>query len=78
MILTTSNGSLQARFNREVIRLRGNRCESCGRLGGSTPQELLHAHHIKKRRTHPGLRFDEANVKVLCQECHEKEELLSA
>lgn len=42
-------------------------CEECGAT------EALHAHHVKHYSTHPELRSDPDNIKVLCRVCHAKE-----
>jgi transposase len=44
----------------------GRRCVECG----ST--DRLHAHHIKRWRDYPDLRYDTDNGVTLCHPCHEK------
>lgn len=39
-------------------------CERCGSWFGSD------ADHIKKKSTHPELRYDEKNKQILCRDCH--------
>ena len=51
-------------------------CSSCGRWvgivwdGKKTIAPGIHLHHEKKRLSHPELKYDDTNVKVLCVECH--------
>ena len=39
-------------------------CDSCNSWFGSDTD------HIKKKSTHPDLRYDEANKQILCRDCH--------
>ena len=53
------------------------KCEECGVQGnnvcGCCGQKVdLHVHHIKAWKTHPSLRYDLSNAKVLCTSCHRK------
>lgn len=45
----------------------GNKCVKCGAV------ERLHAHHIKRWRQNPALRFDLSNGMTLCKACHDQE-----
>jgi len=44
----------------------GWKCVECGAT------DSLHAHHIKRWRDHPALRYDVDNGKTLCHPCHEE------
>ena len=43
----------------------GWQCTSCGAVG------VLHAHHIKRWRDYPALRYELSNGITLCHPCHE-------
>lgn len=47
------------------IRLRDGICQTCGSFGP------LHAHHLKRWKDYPELRYDLSNGVALCQSCHE-------
>lgn len=53
------------RFARLILRERPV-CEACQRQPANT------VHHVKPRRSHPALAFDEANVKAWCASCHSR------
>jgi len=42
------------------------KCQHCEKTGGR-----LHAHHIKRFKPHPELRYDVDNGITLCRQCHE-------
>lgn len=44
----------------------GWKCTKCGAT------DRLHAHHIKRWRDYPELRYDVSNGVTLCHECHEE------
>lgn len=45
-------------------------CMDCLEEGRATPSE--HVHHIRKLREHPELKYDESNLRGLCETCHNK------
>lgn len=51
-----------------VLRLRGNRCECCGR--GPKQGACLHVDHIRPRSTHPELALHARNLQILCEDCN--------
>ena len=51
------------RFRREVLIIRGRRCERCGRAG------RLEVHHVTPIEA-GGEPYDLGNVEVLCRDCH--------
>ena|ERR1039458_7136965 len=48
-------------------------CMKCQAKGRTTIAE--HVHHVKPRKDHPELAFDETNCEGLCQPCHSAEEV---
>ena len=48
------------------VRLRDGICQDCGAF------DDLHAHHIKRWKDYPELRYDLSNGVALCRTCHEK------
>lgn len=48
------------------VRLRDGICQCCGAFNN------LHAHHIKRWKDYPELRYDLNNGVTLCHSCHEK------
>jgi DNA-binding CsgD family transcriptional regulator len=48
------------------VRLRDGICQCCGAFNN------LHAHHIKRWKDYPELRYDLSNGVALCHTCHEK------
>lgn len=48
------------------VRLRDGICQCCGAFNN------LHAHHIKRWKDYPELRYDLSNGVALCHACHEK------
>lgn len=53
-------------WRRSVLERDNYACVQCG------AKENLHCDHIKAWSTHPELRLDVANGRVLCLECHKK------
>lgn len=47
-----------------AVRERDGACVDCGAT------ELLHAHHVKPKSTHPELRFELSNGVAVCPTCH--------
>ncbi len=60
-------GSAWRQLRREVRRRDGLRCRRCD------ARSSLHMHHVKPWATYPALRFDPANVILLCRDCHHAE-----
>lgn len=60
------NDPVYANWRKQVKERDGYCCQwpGCGRT------QHLHAHHIKKWSTHPGLRFVVSNGITLCSRCH--------
>ncbi len=56
------------RFRAMIVRQRPV-CEECGAEPSS------HVHHVKPRRSHPELAFDESNMKAVCAGCHNRIEV---
>lgn len=53
---------------RRLLRTRaGGKCEGCG------SRQFLHMHHVKPWATHPDLRLDLDNLRLLCVGCHRDE-----
>lgn len=50
----------------KAIKSRDKVCQECG------ADEQLHAHHIKRWKDYPSLRYDLNNGITLCQPCHER------
>ena len=50
----------------KAIRERDGKCVECG------CEENLHAHHIKRWKDYPELRYDLSNGVTLCEPCHQK------
>lgn len=59
-------------WRRAVFKRDGNTCQLCGDRSSTGRNIELHADHIKPFATHPELRFDISNGRVLCVECHRK------
>ncbi|MFB3816124.1 MAG: HNH endonuclease signature motif containing protein [Candidatus Methylomirabilales bacterium] len=57
------------RWRRAVFRACGCVCAKCGKTG---KRKELHADHIKTWLTHPELRYEVSNGRVLCRDCHAK------
>ena len=49
-----------------AVRERDGCCQECGET------KRLHAHHIKRWKDYPSLRYDLSNGITLCQTCHER------
>lgn len=50
----------------KAVRERDGKCVECGETRG------LHAHHKKRWKDYPSLRYDVANGITLCQPCHQR------
>ena len=48
-------------------------CAQCLHYGQTKLAE--HVHHIKPRKTHPHLAYDESNLQGLCKACHNQQEV---
>lgn len=60
------------KFRKEYLDKRKNwydiwNCERCMKA-----TEYPDLDHIKKRSTHPELKYDESNIQILCRPCHIK------
>ena len=60
-------------FRKEFLKSRENwhgvyNCEICMKA-----TEYPELDHIKKRSTHPELKYEESNIQLLCKFCHRKE-----
>lgn len=60
-------------FRRQYLKKHQNwyglwNCERCQAV-----TEYPELDHIKKRSTHPELKYDEDNIQLLCKPCHRKE-----
>lgn len=62
-------------FSRRIKQQRGYKCQRCGIHECAMLQEWLHLHHIIKRTESPNLIYIPENIRLLCQRCHEIEEL---
>lgn len=51
---------------RDIVRQKGQ-CENCGAI------HHLHGHHKMPHSSHPELRDEPSNIKVLCSQCHASE-----
>lgn len=58
--------SYQAKAWSKAVRLRDGICQKCGAF------DRLHAHHIKRWKDYPELRYDLTNGVTLCYTCHEE------
>lgn len=56
-------------FRERMIRERPL-CERCIKTGVVTPATDLH--HKRKIKDRPDLAFDELNIEMICQSCHDK------
>ena len=52
-------------LRREVLKKYGERCMRCGET-----EDALEIDHIKKWSVRPDLRYELANLQVLCAKCH--------
>lgn len=64
-----------ARWKKEALVLRGNKCQQCGKRNGSMceccgTEIKLHVHHVKSFAKYPESRFDPENSEILCPACH--------
>lgn len=59
-------------WRRAVFKRDKNTCQHCGDKSTPGRNIELHADHIKAFATHPELRFDVNNGRVLCVPCHHK------
>lgn len=53
-----------------VLRKAKYLCEECARYGRRTLATV--AHHVKHADAYPELRYDPANGRALCAQCHNK------
>jgi len=53
----------------EIWDEREHYCDNCRMYLGSVPKAHYFA-HIKPKSTHPKLRLDKNNIKLLCYDCH--------
>jgi 5-methylcytosine-specific restriction protein A len=60
------------RFRKWVLQ-REPLCRRCKAEGRDEAAE--HVHHVKSRKTHPDLAFNESNVEPLCEPHHSAEEM---
>ncbi len=71
-LLTDSRmGKKYKLWRKSVLERDANQCVKCGSIC------RLHAHHVKKWKDYPELRFDLENGQTLCNSCHSKEEGLT-
>lgn len=65
--------SWEYRFWRTAVFKRDNyTCQNCGARNGNGHTVYLEADHIKSFADFPELRFDIANGRTLCRDCHQK------
>lgn len=57
----------------EIWSERPHICVECGKRLGENPRVHFFS-HIKPKSTHPELRLDKTNVRLLCWECHYNED----
>lgn len=71
-------GSIEYReWKSEALKLRGNKCQECGRENGwecdcCGHRVVLHVHHVESFARVPERRFDPTNSEVLCSKCHHR------
>lgn len=56
-------------FRYQILKLRGNHCECCGR--GPKDGAIIQVDHILPRWIYPEKAFDVSNMQILCLECNE-------
>jgi hypothetical protein len=66
--LFSSRNPVYVEWRTAVVEHCAYQCQLCGTCKSSR----LHAHHIKKKSTHPELAFDPMNGIALCKRCHFK------
>jgi 5-methylcytosine-specific restriction endonuclease McrA len=60
-------------FSEYIRKKRNHTCEKCGKVGkinGEHLHQIEASHYIGRRKR--SVRFDEDNVRVLCNPCHER------
>lgn len=68
------NGALR----QQIMKERGAFCQHCKAPDIPWLQQLkLHLHHVLRQTRFPERRKDRDNILLLCQECHEKFELIT-
>ena len=55
-------------FRYDMLKLRGNRCEACGR--GPKDGVVVQVDHIQPRYLFPELAFEVSNIQILCADCN--------
>lgn len=46
-------------------------CANCGKW---IPESYVEVDHIKKRGSHPELRYEHTNLQILCRRCHDRKD----
>jgi hypothetical protein len=60
-----------AAVNRRIWGLRPHVCEECGSPLPKVPKKVYFSHLLSKG-AHPELRFDDNNIVLHCEDCHQK------
>ena len=68
--MRTFYGSQRWKDTRSTKIKRDPLCQPCEAKGRTEP--AAHVHHIKKARTHPGLRHTASNLLSVCTRCHDE------